>query len=101
MEALKLSDVLPVLRPRLTAIEEAHEPDSLVHFDFRGQLAVTVIHGTGAQATEGLASFTDTTRDLLVEESIIRCDSPRVPEVIVRLQFSSSYGLFGRMCSCA
>ena len=96
MEALKLSDVFPVPRPRLTAMEETSEHDCLVHCDFRGQLGVPVIHNSGAQATEGLASFTDTTRDFLVEGSIRRYDAPQVPKVIDRLQFSSRYGQFER-----
>ena len=100
MEALKLSDVFPVQRPRLTAIEETSEHDCLVHCDFRGQLDVPVIHNSGAQATHGRASFTDTTRNFLVEGSIRRYDAPRVPQVIVRLHLSSRYGLFGRMGCC-
>ena len=60
MEALKLSDVFPVQRPRLTAIEETSEHDCLVHFEIDGQLHVPVIHNSGAQVTEGLANLTDT-----------------------------------------
>ena len=63
-------------RPRLTAIEEIREHDCQ-HFDFRGQLDVPVIHNSGAQATEGLASFTDMTRNLLVEEASEDMSFPR------------------------
>ena len=70
MEVLNLSDVFPVQRPHLTAIEETRDHDRLslpaVHFDIRGQLDDPVIHNSEAQATERLASFPDTTRDLLV-----------------------------------
>ena len=40
-----------------------------------------MIHISGARATDGLARFTDTTGDLLVEENISRYDAPQVLEV--------------------
>ena len=49
MKPLKLSDVFPVQRPRLTAVEETREHDCLVHFDFRGQLHVPVIRNVVAK----------------------------------------------------
>ena len=96
MKAFKLSDVFPVQRPRLTAIEETREHDFLVHFDFRGQLDVPVIRNSGAQATEGLANFTDSTRDFLEGGSIRRYEPPKVSDVIDDLKFSSRYGHFGK-----
>ena len=96
MEALKLSDVFPVERLRLITIEETREYDWLVYFDYRGQLHVPVIHNSGMQATQGLASFTDTTRYLLVKGSIVRYDACQVPELIDHLQISARYGHFQR-----
>ena len=76
MEALKLSDVFPVQRPRLTAIEETREHDCFVHFDFHGRLHVSMLHNLGAQATEGLALLICPTISFFVE----------VPEMINHLQ---------------
>ena len=67
MEAITLSDVFHSHRPRLTAIEEIRQHDRPVHNNFRGQLDVPVVHKSGAQATMGLASFTGTTRNFLVD----------------------------------
>ena len=70
MEALKLPDVFHVQRPRLTAIGKTRELDCLDHFDFYRELDIPMIHNLGAQATEGLASFTDMSRNLFVEGSM-------------------------------
>ena len=43
-ECAMLSDMFPVERPRLTAMEETREQDCFVHFDVRGQLDVPVIY---------------------------------------------------------
>ena len=70
MEALELSEVFPVQRSRLTAVEDTPEYDCCVHIDFHGQLHVPTLHNLGTQAIEGLASFTDTSHDLFVDGNI-------------------------------
>ena len=90
LEVIKLSDMFPVKRPSVTAIDETREHNCFVHFDFRGQLDVLVIHNSGAQATKRLGSFTDMTAISLSMEA------SEVPDVVDRLQFSSRCGHLGR-----